>query len=520
MFQIIDERLVIADPARDNVAIALADLGAGTAIALPGSGELRLASDVRRAWRVATCDLPAGALLRQFGFAFGTSRGIRRGEAVTGANLADEIPAPDRSGYAPPSPLAIDPRWAARTFSGFARAGGGAGTRNHYLIVPTSMCASETAVQIAAALEQRRPAGAGLDDIVAIPHTEGCGCAANQQIERVLGVLLGFVRHANVGGVLVVDLGCEQTNRSRVNAAFSDHLEALGKPIDWLTIQECGGAQETIERALALAQPRLETMASVRRETCPASTLVLGTECGASDSFSGLTANPAIGGVADRIIRAGGSALLSEVPEMLGTSAMLLPRFASLEVADAFEAMIAWYRDLAAKLGVDLSDNLVPKNREGGLLNSYLKSLGAVMKGGTTPIVDVLGYGAEIRRRGLNIMQGPGGDLESVTGLVASGANIICFSTGKGTITGSAICPVVKISSNSALASRMPQAIDRDAGILLARGVENGSQSEGFEPFCDRLCDFVLETASGRKTWAERWRQRQFQIWTAGKLSL
>ncbi|MFH1026752.1 MAG: altronate dehydratase, partial [Pseudomonadota bacterium] len=233
---------------------------------------------------------------------------------------------------------------------------------------------------------------------------------------------------------------------------------------------------------------------------------------GASDSFSGITANPLIGTVADRIIWGGGAAIMSEIPEMLGTFDMLFSRFRSFEIAEKFSVAVMWYLLLADKLGVNISDNVVPKNIEGGLINGYLKSLGAVLKGGATPIEDVVGYGEPAAPVGLSIMQGPGGDLESVTGLVSSGANLICFSTGYGAITGSAICPVIKISSTTDTYNALPDDIDFDAGRLLA---ENS-----LECLANELLAYCIRIASGEKTATERMKQRQFQIWTAGKLSL
>ena len=253
-------------------------------------------------------------------------------------------------------------------------------------------------------------------------------------------------------------------------------------------------------------------MPPARRESCPLGALLLGTECGASDSCSGISANPLIGGVADRIIRGGGAALLSEIPEMLGTFDMLFPRFRTPAIAEKFSAAVAWYLDLAAKLGVNIGDNVVAKNIEGGLINSYLKSLGAVLKGGSAPIEDVVGYGEPAAPAGLSIMQGPGGDLESVTGLVSSGANLICFSTGYGAVTGSAICPVLKISSTTATWRALPDDIDFDAGRLLT--------GDSLEQLAEELLAHCIRVASGELTATERSGQRQFQIWTAGKLSL
>jgi len=192
---------------------------------------------------------------------------------------------------------------------------------------------------------------------------------------------------------------------------------------------------------------------------------------------------------------------------------MLLPRFRNLQTAHKFKRILKWYIDIGKRLGLTLEPNLVPKNIEGGLINNYIKSLGAVMKGGTTVIEDVIEYAQPLKARGLSIMQGPGNDPESITGLVASGANIICFSTGKGTTTADAICPVIKIASNRETFRKLPEDMDFDASRLL-------SEKADIDILGQELLDMIIAVASGTKTWSEKWKQRQFQVWTAGKLSL
>ena len=259
----------------------------------------------------------------------------------------------------------------------------------------------------------------------------------------------------------------------------------------------------------------LPELNAARRSPCAIEHLVVGTECGASDSFSGITANPAIGNAVDRLVSGKGSAILSEVPEMIGAEHALMRRMRDAEVMSKFRAMMGWYKEMAGKLQVNMSDNLVPANKAGGLINASIKSLGAIAKGGNSRIEDVLDYGQAIERRGLNLMQGPGNDLESVTGLTSSGATVICFSTGKGTVTGSAIVPCIKISSTSGLYDRMSGDIDFNAGVLIDRTGNHSIEEVG-----GRLFELIIEVASGKKTKAELNEQRQFQIWTAGKLAL
>ncbi|MBF0125148.1 MAG: UxaA family hydrolase, partial [Magnetococcales bacterium] len=331
-----------------------------------------------------------------------------------------------------------------------------------------------------------------------------------------LTILHNFITHPNVGGVLVIDLGCEQTNRAALRRYLdrTDQLSTVAT-LDWLTIQQEGGVHHTITRGLDILRQRLPSVNATVRQPYPLRHLVVGTECGASDAFSGITANPLIGHAVDQIIAGGGSAILSEVPEMIGAEHLLIQRMRSPQVVAAFHSMMRWYREMAARLEVNMGDNLVPENRSGGLLNPCIKSLGAIAKGGTTVIEGILEYGERLTQPGLHLMQGPGNDLESVTGLAASGANLICFSTGKGTVTGSAIVPVIKVTSTSERFRLMPDDMDFNAGRLIQADQPCSLADCGHE-----LLQLILATASGQRTQAEKNGQRQFQVWTAGKLSL
>jgi len=358
----------------------------------------------------------------------------------------------------------------------------------------------------------------GMDGVVALPSTEGCGCAGGIQIERYLTVIRNFVLHPNVAGVLLVDLGCEQTNAASVRRFFEN--TGLGTrtdlQIDWLTIQTEGGVAKTVRAAELLIAKRLVTLATIRRTECPIGQLTVGTECGASDAFSGISANRVIGNTVDKVIFGGGAAIMSEIPEMRGAESFLIPRMRNRVTVKKFREIMRWYERLTKRLGYVMDDNLVPENRAGGLFNPFIKSLGAVMKGGTTPIEGVVEYGNMIRGKGLQIMQGPGNDLESVTGLTAAGSTMICFSTGRGTVTGSAIVPVIKISSTTDLYNRMLADIDFDAGEILT----SRDPGRAIEELGQALLGRIIAVASGERTCSERNDQYQFQVWTAGKLSL
>ena len=455
---------IVVNARTDNVALAKKLLLAGSAIQF-GPASIEVLQDILPGQRFTLNEIPEGCYLFQYGYPFARSKGLVLGELVTADNTLNEIPAlPDPVPFAVPVPH-VDDNSVQRFFWGYRRSDGRCGTRNYYIVIPTSMCSSAVAQQIADQFTSELP---GIDAVIALPNTEGCGCAAGMQIERFLDVLKNSILHENVAGALIVDLGCEQTNYSAVKKYLGeDYARGLEKPIDWLTIQSTGGAAKTVAKGGDIVSDRTRQLAGMKREPCPLSALVIGSECGASDAFSGVTANRVIGVAVDRIINVGGAAIFSEFPEMVGAEQVLFPRMRSREVVDKFITQMNWYKRMATLLGTTMDHNLVPENKVGGLINPYIKSLGAVMKGGTSAIQDVLNYGERISSKGLHIMQGPGNDLESVTGLAASGANIICFSTGRGTITGCALVPVIKISSTSELYARMGDDMDFDAGSIL-----------------------------------------------------
>ncbi len=509
------DAVIVMNTEHDQTAIAKVDIEAGEAITDNGI-VIEIRNSVKKGERFAIREIPQGEYVRQNGYAFGRSKGIEKGEIISSLNIINMIPDTDLEEYSEPADTEYNEELCRKTFSGYPRKDGTAGTRNYYLVIPTSMCASEVALQVASSFadnENLLEKYSSLDGIIAIPHTEGCGCDSEISISRLMRVLAGYARHPNVGGCLIIDLGCEQTNYRVMHSYMEQEIPKNLKPIDWITIEENGGVEASIKKAREIIIGQLRELNENRRQDCPIEKLVVGTECGASDSFSGLTANPLIGNVADRIVLGKGMVILSEIPELVGTEQMLHSRFSNLNVSKKFRNLIKWYEDLAGKLGMTLESNLVPKNVEGGLFNTYIKSLGAVLKGGTTVIEDVVDYGEPLVKSGLNIMQGPGGDLESVTGMVASGANMVLFSTGQGTPTGNAICPVIKVASNSDVFLKLSNDLDFNGGRLF-------DEYETIESLGDELLNMVIEVASGKQTAAEKLKQRQFQIWTAGKLPL
>jgi len=515
---LLNEVCVIVNTTLDNVAISKVDLNAGMTIYLGNGHNIVIKDSIAKGQRFAARDIAEGQSVVQYSCPFGISAGVAKGELVHGGNICEIEINLEADFQSDPLETIYREEFVSKTFDGYRRPDGTVGTRNYYLLVPTSQCASQTAVQIAhEALKKYQLAldFPNTDGIVAIPNTEGCGCASNVQIDRFLRVLQNFINHPNVGGVLIVDLGCEQTNYATLYSYLKNNCALPVIPTDWLTIQKEGGTRKSIEKGLGIIENRLVEVNSTSRSKCAIEHLVVGTECGASDCFSGITANPLIGNMVDKVIIGKGSAILSEVPEMVGTEHILMRRMRNYDVITEFKAIMNWYRDIAKSLDVDMSDNLVPENKVGGLVNPCIKSLGAITKGGTTAIEGVLDYGERLSKRGLHIMQGPGNDIESVTGMAASGANIVCFSTGKGTVTGNAIVPVIKVSSTTELFRKMPDDIDFDSGVLL-----EAHNMYSLDDLGDTHLKLVLAVASGEKTKSERNNQAQFQVWTAGKLSL
>lgn len=467
--------------------------------------------------RLALQNIPAGEKILQYGVPFAISKGINAGDKITSENTLDIISVEDSFKYSESEHkkyfenLIQKKSSVQKNFLGYHRDDGNVGTRNYYIIFPLSQCASDVAVKI-----ERNFFGKvykNLDGIISLPNTEGCGCTRHIQIERFLSVIFGFISHPNVVGVLAVELGCEQTNVERIKKYMSepDKKKYLSK-IDFISIEGLGGTKKAVCEGTRILENKLENLNLPERKPTDIKKLILATECGGSDSFSGITANRLIGEVSDYIVDNNGSVILSEITEMIGAEKSIVQRCISADVAKKFKNAVMWYKNIAEKLNESLSDNLVQENINGGLINPTIKSLGAIIKGGTRPISDVLEYAEKIRTQGLNIMQGPGNDIESVTGMSASGANLICFSTGKGTTTGAAVVPVIKISSTKEIYDKMIDDMDFDGEKML--------DEKNVETHIENFIKLVIEVASGKRTKSELNDQHQFQVWTAGKLSV
>jgi altronate hydrolase len=513
----ISDYAIIVDSV-DNVAVVKKEILPGHEIVLADGRLITVLSTVSPGHRFATRPIAAGEFVLQFGQPIGTSLGINEGELISHENMSDGVPVvrdlPADLYTAPPDYFAEEKR---ATFMGIRRQDGRVGTRNFILIVPTSMCASHEAQQISMMAElvlYKREKYPNVDGVVAIPHNKGCGCQDGSNLDVMLRTLSNYADHPNVGGVILMDLGCEKTNLAYVEKYLLRHQMTFHKPFIKIGIQEVGGTQAAIERGLKEIELMLPEVNRAKREEVSISELVLGVKCGGSDGFSGLSANPALGKAADLLVRSGGTVLLTEVPEFCGAEHILANRAKDAETGRAVYRMVDWYKEYAAKFGAVLGQNPSPGNIAGGLLNITIKSLGAIAKAGTTRIEGVIEYAETPVHRGINLMQGPGYDQESTPGLVASGATIVVFTTGRGTTIGNAIAPVIKLASNTPVFERMWRDLDLSAG-----GVVDGTET--IDEVGAKVFEHITRVASGEiLAKAEEHKHREFQFWAEQAVSL
>ncbi|MBE0530481.1 MAG: galactarate dehydratase [Rhodospirillales bacterium] len=474
---------------KDNVAIAVAPGGlpAGTRL---DDGTV-LTENVPFGHKVALGDIEAGQPIVRYGEVIGTAAGpIRCGGWIR--ESAVRLPEPPALSELP---LATRPAPATEplegyTFEGYRNADGTVGTKNVLAIATSVQCVAGVADHVAGRIRRELlPRYPNVDDVVALNHTYGCGVAINAPAAVVpIRTLQNLVRNPNFGGeVMVIGLGCEKLLPQTLMPA-----EAEGGSLLSLQDPAFTGFGAMVDGIMETAERHLERLNGRRRQTCPAADLVVGVQCGGSDAFSGVTANPAVGFAADLIVRAGGSVMFSEVTEVRDAIHLLTPRAADAEVGRALLREMAWYDDYLQLGGADRSANPSPGNKTGGLSNVVEKALGSIVKSGTSPIVDVLAPGERIRRRGLTFAATPASDFICGTLQLASGMTLQVFTTGRGTPYGLAMAPVIKVATNSVLATRWHDLMDLDAGRI-ATG-EASIADVGWELF-----HLILDVASGRK---------------------
>ncbi|MFO1328175.1 MAG: altronate dehydratase family protein [Rubrivivax sp.] len=495
---------------RDNVVIARRQLLGGTVIA---EEAITVAGLVPPGHKVATAPIARGQPVRRYDQIIGTATAdIAPGQHVHTHNLAYSDFARRHEVGAAVTPTAVVPEPA--TFMGLVRPDGRVATRN-YIGVLTSVNCSATAARAIADHFRRdiRPEALAdypnVDGVVALTHGMGCATASDGEELRVLRRTLGgYARHANFAAVLVVGLGCE-TNQ--IQGLIAQEGLAEGAKLVTFNIQDTGGTAKTVAKGVELIQAMLPEANRVARVPVPAKHLVVGLQCGGSDGYSGISANPALGAAVDRLVRHGGTAILSETPEIYGGEHLLTRRAVSQAVADKLLARIAWWEAYTRRNQMQMDNNPSAGNKAGGLTTILEKSLGAIAKSGTTNLVDVVEFAEAVRTPGFVYMDTPGYDPVSATGQVAGGANLICFTTGRGSAYGCAPSPSLKLSTNTALWLKQQDDIDIDCG-----GIVEGLDS--VDEIGERIFRLMLDTASGRTTKSEGhgYGQNEFVPWQLG----
>ncbi|HIE52644.1 MAG TPA: altronate dehydratase [Armatimonadetes bacterium] len=480
----------------DDVAVAQETLPAGTRLR-EGQRVWELATEVPRGHKIALRPLPAGAPVHKYGQVIGfATRPIASGEHVHTHNLGlGELTAAGEFGTAV-RPVEYVPEGERCTFEGFLRPDGRAGTRNYVLVLATTNCSAFVARAIAEQFREAPRDYPQVDGVAALTHAGGCGSQLGgegyHQLQRTLA---GYAHHPNVAGCLLVGLGCEVNQAAALLAGTQLGALPPSQQPALVTVQECGGTQKAIAAGRRVVQRLLARANECRRQRLPASYLVLATECGGSDAYSGITANPAVGAAADELVRQGGTVILAETPEMYGAAHLLTSRAVSREVGEALLERLRWWEEYAAREGATLDNNPTPGNRAGGLTTIYEKALGAIAKGGTTPLRAVYRYGERISETGLVVMDTPGYDPPSVTGMVAGGANLIVFTTGRGSVYGCKPVPSLKVASTTQLYEHLSADMDVNAGVIL----EGATVAEVGEQIFAEL----LQVASGKRTKSE-----------------
>lgn len=534
------------DP-RDDLIVALTDLNVGETVEWPApqsafrnpKSEIEtsaiLQSLIPAKHKFAAHDLRAGQRLRMYGVTVAEAvTDISAGERITTDNVRAATDPVERTGrrvqWQPPDVS----RWQNVTFDGYRRGDGRVGTANNWLVIPLVFCenrniekirdalldelgyghaegyraqtrqlldlmtAGQSADQIAAATlgvaapTDRNRTFPNVDGISFLTHNIGCGGTRDDAL-MLCRLIAAYINHPNVAGATVLSLGCQNAQVSLMQQRLAELNPSFDKPLHIFEQQQQASESEMLSEAIRHTFTGLMQANQYRRQPTPLGHLTLAVECGGSDGFSGITANPALGHCADLLCALGGTVILSEFPELSGAETELVSRCVDERVAERFLQLMQDYASRAEAIGSGFRENPSPGNIADGLITDPMKSLGAAKKGGTSPVVDVLDYTEIATKPGLNLLCSPGGDLESVTAMVGSGATVVCFTTGLGTPTGNAVAPVLKISSNSDIATRLSDMIDFNAGGIV--DAEDTIESAG-----RRLLDLVIETASGRFT--------------------
>ena len=492
----------------DNVVVARADILPGTEI--PGE-RVTTRGHVPAGHKVATAPVAVGEAVRKYNQIIGfATAAIAPGDHVHTHNVAMGNFARDYAFCADMKPTAFVPENERATFQGIVRTDGRVATRNYLGVLTTVNCSATAARFIA---DQFRGSALAefpnVDGVVALGHGTGCGMAseglAMDLLRRTIG---GYARHPNFAGILILGLGCEA---NQIGGLMRAEGLSAGPHLQTMTIQETGGTVKTVREGVARLKEMLPVANQVRRQPVPASHLTLALQCGGSDGYSGITANPALGACVDLLVRHGGTAVLSETPEIYGAEHLMTRRAVNRAVGEQLVERIRWWEEYTAKTGGEMNNNPTPGNKAGGLTTILEKSLGAVAKGGTGNLTAVYKYAEPITEKGFVFMDTPGYDPVSATGQVAGGANIICFTTGRGSVFGCKPAPSLKLATNTPLFERMGDDMDIDCGPIADGRATIAEMGE-------RIFKLVLATASGQKSKSEElgFGEDEFTPWQLG----
>ena len=476
----------------DNVVVALSDL-------LRGAEHRELPCPLRdpipRGHKAAVSDIDAGAPVLRYGQIIGSAKeAIAAGSHVHTHNLGMGEHSRDYAFSAEAIPL--PPAGGEAWFEGFIRADGRVGTRNYLGVLTSVNCSGSVARFIAeqAVREGLLESFPNVDGVVPIVHGTGCGMSGQHEgYDTLFRTLKGYARHPNFAGILLVGLGCEVMQIPDLIGA--GRMRADGN-FRYMTIQQTGGTRRTVAAGVEFLRGMAEKANAARRAPAPASSLVVALQCGGSDGYSGITANPALGHASDLLVRHGGTTILAETTEVYGAEHLLTRRAVSEEVGRKLVDRIAWWEDYTARNGGEMDNNPSPGNKRGGLTTILEKSLGAVAKGGTAPLVDVYRFAEPVDKQGFVFMDSPGYDPCSVTGQIASGATLVAFTTGRGSVSGFMPTPSIKLATNSEMYKRMKDDMDVNCGDVISDGVS--LEGKGREIF-----DLFLRVASGERTKSE-----------------
>jgi altronate hydrolase len=512
-----EAQLVIRLNPADDVVIARRQLVAGTLVKSEGVTVIGM---VPPGHKLATRAIASGGPVRRYNQIIGfATRDIRPGEHVHLHNLGIGAEHGANVGQAArdyafcadvhPTPSVATPA----TFMGIVRPDGRVATRNYVAILSSVNCSATVSRAIADRFRrdifpEALASYPNVDGVIALTHGTGCGMDMGESMQVLRRTMAGYARHPNMAAVIFIGLGCEA---NQITSLFGAEQLQEGERIARYNMQDVGGTAKAIERGVALVRKMLPAANRVERSPVPASHLMLGLQCGGSDGYSGITANPALGNAVDRLVAQGGTAILSETPEIYGAEHLLTRRAVTREVGEKLIARIKWWEDYTARNHGEMNNNPSPGNKAGGLTTILEKSLGAVAKGGTTNLIDVYEYAQPVTARGFVYMDTPGYDPVSATGQVAGGVNMIIFTTGRGSAYGCAPSPSLKLSTNSELWLRQEEDIDLNCG-------EIADGSATIEQIGERLFDLILRTASGDKSKSERfgYGQSEFVPWQLG----